>query len=96
MDKVLLNAPEVIKKSLQCSLQNKITFPEHMKTVASAGVISYEVDLRNSKVTYYLANNTTHTEVLPAINNQHNSYPFAKTEVKAAVKAIQQKARGNP
>jgi len=89
MFKLPSNAIAVIKGSLQASLKNTVTFPEHVKTIASVGVTRYEVDLRNYKVMYHLADGTIHTETLPSVNSQFNSQFFAKIEVKAAITDIQ-------
>jgi uncharacterized protein YbcV (DUF1398 family) len=44
---------EIIELSLRLCLENKATFPEHIKAISEAEVSSYLVDLVRSIVTYY-------------------------------------------
>jgi uncharacterized protein YbcV (DUF1398 family) len=68
-----------------------VTFPEHVKAVASVGVTRYQVDLINHQATYHLIDGTTHTESLPRLQNNCKPSFFSEANVKAAVTAIQKK-----
>jgi len=77
-----------INQSLRLSIENKATFPEHVRTVSEAGVIGYLVDLLRGFVTYYDINNDTHQATLNRTFEANNS-PFSKEKTTQAILDIQ-------
>ena len=78
----------VINQSLRLSIENKATFPEHVKTVSEAGVIRYLVDLSLGLVTYYDVNNDTH-QIKLSHTFEANETPFSREKTVQAILDIQ-------
>ena len=83
-----LDAINLVKHSLQACLENKATFLEHVKAVASVRVVSYEVDLLARKVIYQFAEGESHVESLPPTKAHFDPGFFAKDIVRSAIEAV--------
>lgn len=58
---------DALINALRMDQAGKCTFPEFLKNSWEAGVISYDVDFENRKVTYYGALGESYVEDYPAI-----------------------------
>jgi uncharacterized protein YbcV (DUF1398 family) len=58
---------EALIQALRADQSGKSTFPEFLQAAWSAGVVSYEVDFENRKVTYYGSLDELYVESYPAV-----------------------------
>ena len=58
---------EALIKALRTDQAGNSTFPEFLKASWDAGVIGYDVDFENRKVTYFGTNNQSYVEEYPAV-----------------------------
>jgi uncharacterized protein YbcV (DUF1398 family) len=58
---------EALVRALRTDQAGESTFPEFLKSSWEAGIVSYDVDLENRKVTYYGANGESYVEDYPAV-----------------------------
>jgi uncharacterized protein YbcV (DUF1398 family) len=59
---------EALIQALRTDQAGKSTFPEFLKSGWDAGIVSYEVDFVNRKVTYYGALGESYVEDYPAVD----------------------------
>lgn len=58
---------DALIQALRTDQAGESTFPEFLKACWEAGVVSYDVDLENHKVTYYGVLGETYSEEYPAV-----------------------------
>ena len=79
---------EAMHKALQGSLAGKLTFPEVVGMLTSAGVESYFADLVRGEERFYAASGETHLEKMP-VPPMRVSDNFSQSGIVAAVRAAQ-------
>jgi uncharacterized protein YbcV (DUF1398 family) len=81
----------IIRESLKECLENKASFLEHVRKIAAAGAIGYDVSLLSSNITYHLVDGKTQVEDIPRIAVSTTDTFFSQLRIQQALTDVREK-----